>query len=212
VYHVLNRANFRSRLFRTPAHYQAFLAIVRESLTFVPIRLLAYCLMPNHWHLVLSPHADGDLGRFMQRVTMTHTQRYHATTGTVGCGHVYQGRYKSLLVESNHHFLALVRYVERNAQRAGLVPRAEDWPWSSVHVRLYGTVRERRMLRSWPVPEPPDYLKWLNHAQGKEEIENIRQAIQRSRPYGSEKWVSKAVRQFGLESTTRSRGRPKKGS
>ena len=212
VYHVLNRANFRSRLFRRPAHYEDFLGIVEETLQCVPMRILAYCLMPNHWHLVLYPRADGDLAKFVQRVTMTHTQRYHAKTQTVGYGHVYQGRYKSLLVESDRHFLALVRYVERNAQRAGLVPKAEDWPWSSVHVRLYGPAQEKKLLSAWPVPEPRDYLKWLNHAPGKEEIEKIRQAIKRSRPYGSEKWVSRAVRQFGLESTTRNRGRPRKGS
>ena len=212
VYHVLNRANFRSRLFRNAAHYQAFLEIVEESLNFVPMRILGYCLMPNHWHLVLYPRAHGDLAKFLQRVTMTHTQRYHAKTRTVGYGHVYQGRYKSLLVESDSHFLALVRYVERNAQRAGLVKKAEAWPWSSVHVRLYGNAQGKKRLSPWPVPAPPDYLKWLNHPQGKEEIEKIRQAIQRNRPYGSKKWVSGAVKQFGLESTTRSRGRPKKGS
>ena len=133
IYHVLNRANFRSRLFRKAAHYQDFLAIVKESLNFVPMRILAYCLMPNHWHLVLYPRADGDLSKFVQRVTLTHTQRYHSKTRTVGYGHVYQGRYKSLPVESDSHFLALVRYVERNARRAALVKRAEDWPWSSVH-------------------------------------------------------------------------------
>jgi len=109
VYHVLNRANFRSRWFRKPAHYQAFLEIVKESLNFVPMRILAYCLMPNHWHLVLHPRADGDLGKFLQRVTMTPTQRYHAKSRTVGYGHIYQGRYKSLLVQSDGHFLTLVR-------------------------------------------------------------------------------------------------------
>jgi len=178
----------------------------------VPMRILAYGLMPNHWHLVLYPRADGDLAQFLRRVTMTHTQRYHAKSQTVGYGHIYQGRYKSLLVESDSHFLALVRYVERNARRAGLVAKAEDWRWSSVHVRRYGDAQKKQTLSAWPVPEPPDYLKWLNHAEGKKEIEKIRQAIQRSRPYGSEKWVSKTVRQFGLESTTRNRGRPKKGS
>ena len=75
VYHVWNRANFRSRLFRSPLQYQEFLGIVKESLNFVPLRLLAYCLMPNHWHLVLYPRADGDLAKFLPRVTMTHTQR-----------------------------------------------------------------------------------------------------------------------------------------
>ena len=92
------------------------------------MRILACCLMPNHWHLVLYPRADGDLSQFLRRLTLTHTQRYHARTRTVGYGHVYQGRYKSLLVESDLHFLSLVRYVERNAKRAGLVKKAEVWP------------------------------------------------------------------------------------
>ena len=212
VYHVLNRANFRSRLFRSPAHYQEFLSIMEESLKFVPMRILAYCLMPNHWHLVLYPRADGDLVNFIQRVTLTHTQRYHAKTQTVGYGHVYQGRYKSLLVESDSHFLALVRYVERNAKRAGLVKKAEEWPWSSVHVRLYGTAEQKKMLSPWPTPEPPDYVLWLNRSQGREEVEKIRCAIQRSRPYGSDKWVSNAIGKFGLKITMRNPGRPKKGS
>ena len=212
VYHVLNRANFRSRLFRSPAHYQEFLSIMEESLKFVPMRILAYCLMPNHWHLVLYPRADGDLVKFIRRVTLTHTQRYHAKTRTVGYGHVYQGRYKSLLVETDSHFLALVRYVERNAKRAGLVKKAEEWPWSSVHVRLYGTAEQKKMLSPWPTPEPPDYVRWLNRPQAREEVEKIRYAIQRSRPYGSDNWVSNATRKFGLKSTMRNPGRPKKGS
>jgi putative transposase len=212
IYHVLNRANFRSRLFKQPAHYQDFLEIVEESLNFVPMRILAYCLMPNHWHMVLQPQADGDLAKFLQRITLTHTQRFHSKTRTVGCGHVYQGRYKSLLVESNRHFLTLVRYVERNAKRAALVKKAEDWRWSSVYARQNGNEKQKRLLSPWPMAEPRHYLEWLNQSQGKEEIENIRYAIKKSRPYGSEKWVSRAVAKFGLENTLRERGRPKKGT
>jgi putative transposase len=212
VYHTLNRANFRSPLFKRQAHYQDFLALLKESLDFVPMRILAYCLMPNHWHMVLYPRADGDLSKFLQRITLTHTQRYHAQTRTVGYGHIYQGRYKSLPVERDSHFLALVRYVERNAKRAALVRRAEDWPWSSVHARWYGNEKQKKLLSPWPVPEPRDYLQWVNRSQPKEEIENIRYAIKRSRPYGSERWVSKAVARFGLETTMRNRGRPGKGT
>ena len=212
IYHALNRANFRSRLFKRDGHYRDFLGIVERALAFVPMRILAYCLMPNHWHLVLQPRADGDLGRFLQRITMTHTQRYHAQNQTVGYGHIYQGRYKSLLVESDRHFLALVRYVERNARRAGLVQKAEEWPWSSVHVRVYGTAEQRQLLSPWPVREPRDYRRWLNQAQPREEIEKIRDAIQRNRPYGSEKWLAKTVAQYGLESTVRNPWRPGKGS
>ena len=212
VYHVLNRANFRSALFKSAAHYQDFLALVEESLSFVPMRILAYCLMPNHWHMVLYPRADGDLAKFMQRITLTHTQRYHAKTRTTGYGHIYQGRYKSLPVELGVHFLTVVRYVERNAKRAALVQKAEDWPWSSVRVRLYGDASQKKILSPWPTPEPQGYEQWLNHSQPKEEIENIRYAIKRSRPYGSEQWVSQTVAQFGLQSTVRDPWRPRKGT
>jgi putative transposase len=212
VYHVLNRANFRSALFKTATHYRDFLVILEESLAVVAMRILAYCLMPNHWHLVLYPRADGDLARFLQRVTLTHTQRYHARTRTIGYGHVYQGRYKSLPVEMGGHFMTVVRYVERNAQRAALVPKAEAWPWSSVHVRLYGDKEQKRLLSPWPMAEPADYLRWLNRSQPNEEVENIRYAIQRNRPYGEKDWVLKAAKKFGLETTLHQRGRPRKGT
>jgi putative transposase len=212
VYHALNRANFRSALFKKEAHYEDFLALVAEGADVVPMRLLAYCLMPNHWHMVLYPRADGDLSKFLQRITLTHTQRYHAKTRTAGYGHIYQGRYKSLPVQRGSHFLTLVRYVERNAQRAGWVKRAEDWPWSSVYARLYGDPSPKGLLSPWPVPEPGEYLKWLNRAQPKEAVEQIRHAIKRSKPYGSEGWVSKTVAQFGLENTVRDPWRPGKGS
>jgi putative transposase len=212
VYHAWNRANFRSRLFKRDGQYEDFLALLEEGMNFVPMRLLAYCLMPNHWHLVVYPRGDGDLAKFLQRVTLTHTQRYHAHTRTVGYGHVYQGRYKSLPVERNSHFLGLIRYVERNALRAGLVKRAEDWPWSSVHVRLYGNEEQKKLLSRWPVPEPDGYRQWLNRSQPKEEVEQIRYAIKRSRPYGSERWVLNAVAQFGLETTLRNPWRPEKGT
>jgi len=102
--------------------------------------------------------------------------------------------------------------VESNAKRAGLVKKAEEWPWSSVHVRLYGKAEQKKMLSPWPTPEPADYVLWLNRSQGREEVEKIRYAIQRSRPYGSHQWVSNAIGKFGLKITMRNPGRPKKGS
>jgi putative transposase len=130
----------------------------------------------------------------------------------VGYGHVYQGRYKSLPVQSDGHFLALVRYMERNAKRAALVKRAEEWPWCSAYACVRGTPKERKLLSPCPVAEPDHYLRWLNQSQGKEEIENLRYALKRGRPYGSEEWVSRAVAQFSLENTLRNPGRPKNGT
>ena len=115
-------------------------------------------------------------------------------------------------METDRHSLTLVRYVERNAKRAALVGKAEDWPWSSARARLRGKAQQKKLLSPWPVAEPRPYREWLNQSPGKEEIENIRYAIKKSRPYGSEEWVAKAVGQFGLENTMRNRGRPRNGS
>lgn len=210
VYHVLNRANNRANLFSKDKHYLDFLEILKEASEFVPMRILSYCLMPNHWHLVLYPYKDGDLSKFMQRVSLTHTQRYHAQTKTIGHGHVYQGRYKSFPVQQNEYFLTLVRYVERNAKRAALVERAEYWSWSSLYVRLNGSEEQKKLLSSWPVEMPDNYLEWVNQSQPKEEIENIRYSLKRNRPFGGETWISKMVKTFGLENTLRNPGRPSK--
>ena len=95
VYHVLNRSNGRAPIFLKNGDYEAFLRIAAQALDHVPgMRLLSYCLMPNHWHLVLWPRADGELSDFVHWLTLTHTQRWHAHYRDVGTGHLYQGRYK----------------------------------------------------------------------------------------------------------------------
>lgn len=132
VHHVLNRANARMQLFATPADYDAFERVLAEAHERMAMRTLAYCMMPNHWHLVVWPREDGDLSHFMAWVTLTHTQRWHAHRHTAGSGHLFQGRFKSFPVQTDEHLLTVCRYVERNALRAGLVRRAEDWRWSSL--------------------------------------------------------------------------------
>ena len=127
VYHVLNRANARVRIFDNDKDYQLFKEILVEAKEKCNMRLLAYCIMPNHWHIVVNPKKDGDLSKFMNWLTLTHTQRWHVSKKTTGQGHLYQGRYKSFLCQNDNHFLVLVRYVERNALRANLVSSAEEW-------------------------------------------------------------------------------------
>ncbi|HUV70627.1 MAG TPA: transposase, partial [Terracidiphilus sp.] len=127
VYHVLNRANARMQIFDNRGDYELFEQVLAEAHRRVAMRTISYCLMPNHWHLVLWPRKDGDLSEFMRWLTVTHTQRWHACRGTAGSGHVYQGRFKSFPVADDGHYLTVCRYVERNALRAGLAERAEQW-------------------------------------------------------------------------------------
>jgi putative transposase len=166
--------------------------------------------MPNHWHFVLWPKHDGDLAAFMQQLTTKHVRRWQLHRGRVGSGHVYQGRYKSFPVEKEEHFYQVVRYVERNALRAGLVDHAEAWRWSSLWRRTAGTVQQRQFLCDWPVTYPKQWRQFVNQPQTEAEVNAIRRCVARGRPFGDEQWVRRTAKRLGLESTLRAPHRPKK--
>jgi len=210
VYHVLNRANARLPLFQKDGDYEAFERVLAEAIGRYDVPLLAYCLMPNHWHLVVWPRGDGDLSRFMGWLTLTHTQRWHAHYHTVGAGHAYQGRFKSFPVQEDGHLWAVCRYVERNALRAGLVRRAEEWRWCSLWRRERGGDEERRLLSEGPSPWPTGWVGWVNAPRSEGELAALRRCVTRGRPYGEDAWVAGTATRLGLETTLRSRGRPRK--
>lgn len=210
VYHVLNRANGRMRIFRKDRDYEAFEKVLKDAKERYQVRILSYCLMPNHWHLLLYPRVGGDMPRFMRWLGLTHTQRWHTAHKTIGYGHLYQGRYKSFPVQTDEHFLQVCRYIERNPLRAKLTKRAEDWRWSSLWLRRGGSKKQKKLLSPWPVPAGRDYVAWVNEPQPKEELEVIRYAIKRGRPYGGEEWVYRTAKKFNLEATLNPRGRPRK--
>ena len=198
----------RMQVFEKAGDYEAFERVLKETLEEVPMRVCAYCLMPSHWHILLWPERDGDLARFMQRLTITHVRRWQENRHYVGLGHVYQGRYKSFPVEEDEHFLAVVRYVERNALRANLVVRAEEWRWSSLWRRCRGTAEDKAVLAAWPLEVPEDWLERVNRADNESELEALRRSVQRGRPYRATEWQKRIAKRLGLESAYRSPGRP----
>jgi putative transposase len=212
VYHVLNRAVARLPLFEKPADYAAFLRVLAEALDECPMRILAFALMPNHWHLVLWPVGNRDLTDFCRWLAHTHSMRWHAHYHTSGTGHIYQGRFKSFPVEGDEHAYSVCRYVERNPLRANLVQRAEDWRWSSLWRRLHGDEEPRRFLSPWPLPLPESWVEYVNTPQTEAELEALRRAVRRSCPYGSEGWQKQVAGRLGLSHTLRPLGRPKKDS
>ena len=179
VYHVLNRANARLPLFESDDDYAAFERILADGVARFRPRLLAYCLMTNHWHLLVHPREDDALSKFIGWITLTHTQRLHAYRGTTGCGHVYQGRFKSFPVQDDEHFYAVCRYVERNALRAGLVKKAEAWRYGSLWRTTHGDSEARALLSAWPVPRPRTWTTLVNRSQAAGELSAIRRAIAR---------------------------------
>jgi putative transposase len=208
VFHALNRAVGRAPLFPTEADYAAFEQVLRQAHKEVPTRLLAFCLMPNHWHLVLWPEQDGELSRYLHWVTMTHTQRWHAHHHTTGTEPLYQGRFKSFPVQGDEHLLSLCRYVERNPLRAGLVKRAEHWRWSSLWHRAQGTLPG--WLGGGPLPVLDGWLEQVNAAGTEAELAALRRSAARGTPFGDAGWQQGTAERLGLQSTLRRRGRPRK--
>jgi putative transposase len=210
VYHVLNRAVGRRRLFRKDEDYMAFVRTLAEGVERFDMRLLAFCLMPNHWHLVLHPRTDGGTSQFVRWITATHSNRYHAHYGTAGEGHLYQGRFKSFPVQDDRHYLIVCRYVERNALRCGLVKRAENWRWGSA--RLRGAHEKGwPALASGPLDLPHDWSRLLNEPQTPAEEEAMRQSVRRGLPFGDAQWQLRTAKRLAI--SLRRRGRPfNKGS
>ena len=166
--------------------------------------------MPNHWHFVMWPEGDEDLGRFMQRLTVTHVTRWQKHRRVVGEGHVYQARFKSFPVETEEYFYQVLRYVERNALRAKLCKQAQDWRWCSLWRRVNGTREDRSLLSEWPVPRPRHWIDHVNEAQTEAELQAIRRSVIRGQPFGSPTWTEQVAKRLGLQSAIRPRGRPRK--
>jgi len=206
-YHVINRGNGRQEVFHKDEDYQAFVNLIAQACERLPLRVLAYCLLPNHFHLVLWPKGDGDLSRWMQWLMTSHVRRYHRHYH--GSGHVWQGRFKAFPIQQDEHLLTVLRYVERNPLRCNLVKRAEQWSWSSASARG-GQQPASDFLHCGPVERGRNWLQFVNRPQTEAEMASLCKCIERGTPYGTATWQRIIAKKLGLESSLRPRGRPKK--
>ena len=227
-YHVINRGNGGATVFASAEDYQAFQTELAEAAALQPLRILAYCLLPNHFHLVLWPRKDDDLGAWMRWLMTTQVRRHHSRHGTAG--HLWQGRFKSFPIEPSDHLRPVLRYVEANPLRLGLVKQAEDWPWSSLAQRRYlaGKSVAKKVkkafaeedltlppLTAWPLRSEESgatkaWLAQVNRNQAKAELEALRLAVNRELPWGSEAWKAKTAKRLGRPLHPRPPGRPRK--
>jgi putative transposase len=208
IYHVYNHGFGGMKIFRKPADYQTFVNLLAEAQQHQPIRVYGFVVMPTHWHLVLGPRKDGDLSNFMRWLTNTHVRRYQQAHNQTPSGHVYQGRFRSFPIQNDRPLLDVLKYVEANPARLGLVKQAQAWEWSSLAIRQAGDPEE--MLAEWPVKRPPNWLQQIGREQDEKELAAIRTSVVRGRPYGTDQWVMRTVDRLGLETTVRPRGRPRK--
>jgi len=205
-YHVLNRGNKKAQVFHEAADYDQFLALLYRAQERLRVPILSACLMPNHLHLVVRPAGADDLAQWAQWVFTTHVRWYHAKYGTNG--RLWQGRFKAFLIQQDHHLLTVMRYVERNALRAKLVERAEDWRWGSLAWR--SSRHAPVSLAPSPVPLPSYWRHLVNEPQTAAEIAEIRTCVNRQRPFGEAPWVSAQAEALGIEHSLTPFGRPRK--
>jgi putative transposase len=203
-YHALNRGNRRAEVFHSDADYDAFVGLLADAAARFPVRLLAFCLMPNHFHLAVWPPGDADLSAYMHWLLTTHARRYQRHYRT--SGHVWQGRFRCFPVQEDEHLLTVLRYIERNPLRAGLVAQAQDWRWSSLRWHLQPP--QLPFLHPGPVPRPPDWAAPVQAPHTDAELAALRHCAARGAPFGTEAWVGPTAAQLGLEYTLRPRGRP----
>lgn len=210
IYHCLNRTVGKQKIFLKDKDYQTFERILEEVVDATGMRIFAYCIMPNHFHFVLYPEKNGDLSDFMKRLTLTHTQRYRVATNTVGEGPVYQGRYKSFIIQDDTHLFTVLRYIERNPLTANLVKEPLDWRYSSLYRRYVGSMKQKQLLTPWMIEEPKDYLNVLKSPLTPNELEKLERSENRGVPYGDKEYVLNKVEEYSLQSTIRPKGRPRK--
>jgi putative transposase len=163
IYHVFNRGTARRLLFANERDYADYLRLLIEAQTRVDMRIIGYCVMPNHWHLVVWPLVGPSVSMFMHRVTNNHALQHNFDRGLLGTGHVYQGRFKSVTVRDERQLLTVLRYVEANPRVAGLVERAEHWKWSSLARACDGDADVGPVLCPSPCPRPSNWLDLVNH-------------------------------------------------
>jgi putative transposase len=202
---VLNRGNARQKVFHKEEDYAALLDLIEQAQERLPMRVMAWCLIADHFHLVPWPHEDGDLSRWMQWLLTSHVRRYHRHYH--GSGHVWPGRFKALPIEEDEHLWTVLRYVERNALRANLVKRAENWLWPSA--AAFGGGKRMALLDPGPLPRGPDWLDWVNQPQSEAEQAALRKCIERGTPFGNESWQHATAGRLGLEASLNPRGRPR---
>jgi putative transposase len=205
-YHVINRGNKKAAIFHEDADYEQFLALMSRAQRRVELPILAACLMPNHVHLVVRPSAASDLARWMHWTFTTHVRWCHAKYETTG--RVWQGRFKAFSIQHDHHLLTVMRYVERNALRAGLVDRAEDWSWGSLAWRRRPQTTFE--LAAPPLPLPSYWRHLVNEPQSAAEVAEIRTCVIRQRPFGETDWVARQALDLGLQQSLSPIGRPRK--
>ena len=216
-FHILNRGNNRQVIFLDEEDFDYFIALLKRFKKELKFKLYHFCLMSNHTHFVMEPTVDGSLPKIMQKLTLAHTRYFNNKYR--GVGHVWQGRYKSSLIDSDNYFVWCGIYNELNPVRAGLVKKPEDWQWSSF--RFYGLGENNSSLAELIDTDPyylglgdtieercKKYRENIEKIMEEDFLFNIRKNLDEG-VYGKQSFIQAMKEKFDISSSNPI-GRPKK--
>ena len=184
-HHVTQRGNRRQQTFFSPQDYVAYMSLLSTAKADAGVGIWAYCLMPNHVHLVVVPAQPDSLSRLFRDAHLRYTRRVNFREGW--SGHLWQERFHSFVMDERH-LLSTVRYTELNPVRAGLCNSPENWPWSSVHAHLCGA--DDTLVEVTPMMRRiSDWRSYLGSAEPDAELDTIRTHARTGRPAGDETFV-----------------------
>lgn len=214
-HHVIQRGNNRQVIFREDADYQRFLAWLREAARFYDVAIHAYVLMPNHLHLLATPADVTGLALMMQKAGRLYVPWFNHKYGR--SGGLFEGRFRTSLIDSDRYFLACSRYIELNPVRAELAAAPENYPWSSyVHhagIRTDSLVGDHPLfwgLGNTPFEREAAYIDMVRQGLTTEEVDFITTAILKNQPLGSHGFKAELERKTQRQILPARRGRPPK--
>jgi putative transposase len=202
-HHVTQRGNGRQRTFFEEGDYALYLDLLAVAAERARTEVWAYCLMPNHVHIVLTPSDEGGLWRTLGELHRRYTGFVNARRRTTG--HLWQGRFGSVAMDEAH-FVTALRYVALNPVRARLVERAEDWRWSSTRAHLAG--EDDHVVKVAPALERVgDFAAFLGEPFDEApSYAALRKAESVGRPVGSAEWLADMEARTGLKLRPQKRG------
>ncbi|MGH8854254.1 MAG: transposase [Telluria sp.] len=212
-HHILQRGNNREPIFREEEDYQRFLAWLKEAARFYQVAIHAYVLMPNHLHLLATPSDATGLALMMQKLGRFYVPWFNAKYER--SGGLFEGRFRTSLVDGEAYLLACSRYIELNPVRAGLVAEPLDYPWSSyahhTGARMDGLVTDHLLywgMGNTPFQREAAYTELAMQGIAQDEVEFVTTAVLKNQPLGSDTFKAELERRTRRQILPAKRGRP----
>lgn len=207
-HHIVQRGNNREMVFLNRRDYKKYLFFLSKYSEEKEIAVLAYCLMPNHAHLLVIPSDEEALPKMMQGITLCYSKYFNGEKGRTG--RLWECRYHSTIVDRDAYLWTVCKYIETNPVKAGIVKRSEDYPFSSAKAHILG--RKDPLLKEvlFNKTELNEYREFVRVEEDSEIVEEIRKQTRSGKPLGNEKFLNTLSEKLGRSLFFRPKGRPRK--